>query len=90
MLENGRSTAQVQLYPRIIEFLGYYLFEHDINTVRGLIEKCRNVNGWSYYKLGQKLGVDGTTIIYWKNHNYIFKKDAFSILLELLKQNTPD
>jgi DNA-binding XRE family transcriptional regulator len=63
--EKGRNEPRIRYYPRIIEFLGYYPFEHETETLGGKLEKARRCNGWTYRRLGNALGVDGSTARRW-------------------------
>ena len=43
--ENGRYEPQVQHYPAIIKFLGYYPFNHETDTFAGKLMQIRYCNG---------------------------------------------
>jgi DNA-binding XRE family transcriptional regulator len=60
--ENGRSVPQVQLYPAIIAFLGYYPFEHDTRTIAGKLQQLIYCNGWSHKECAKMLRLDSGTI----------------------------
>jgi DNA-binding XRE family transcriptional regulator len=82
--ENGRGTPIISLYPGIIRFLGYYPFDHPLDTAAGLIDQCRYRLGLSYYNLGDVLGVHGSTVIDWKKAGVIFNRDCEEKMKELL------
>lgn len=60
--ENGRSVPQVQYYPAIILFLGYYPFEHETQTIAGKLQQLINCNGWNHVACGKALGMDSGTV----------------------------
>jgi DNA-binding XRE family transcriptional regulator len=63
--ENNRSIPQIKFYPKIIKFLGYIPFEIDTQDFAGKIKMYRYLNGLSYKKMGNIIGVDGSTIGEW-------------------------
>ncbi|VTP87267.1 transcriptional repressor DicA [Sphingobacterium daejeonense] len=64
--ENNRSKPQVQHYPNIIEFLGYFPFELEISTFEGKIKAYRYVNGLSQKSFAKNMGVDPATVNRWE------------------------
>ena len=82
--ENNVVKPQIKCYPKIIRFLGYYPYDHPIDTAAGLIERCRHILGLSYERLGELAGVNGSTLIYWKRKNAIGNKYIEENLLQLL------
>lgn len=64
--ENNRSQPQIQHYPAIIAFLGYYPFEHETESFAGKIKQLRYSKGYSYKQLGTLLGVNATTVRGWE------------------------
>src|SRR5580700_654085 len=64
--ENERSVPQIQYYPKLIEFLGYNPFPIDTETLGGRIKKYRIEQGLSHKKLGEKIGVDASTVSAWE------------------------
>ena len=77
--ENNRSQPQVQFYPRIISFLGYYPFDHETDTVGGRLQRLRYCNGWSYGMCARAFGVDGTTVQRWERLNALPKKHLWQM-----------
>ena len=65
--ENNRSQPQVNYFPRIIEFLGFFPFEFDTSTFIGKLKSYRFGNGLSHKRLGKILNVDATTIRGWES-----------------------
>nr|WP_317166116.1 helix-turn-helix transcriptional regulator [Sphingobacterium sp. SGL-16] len=64
--ENNRSKPQVQHYPDIIEFLGYFPFELDISTFEGKIKAYRYINGLSQKNFAKNMGIDPATVTRWE------------------------
>lgn len=60
--ENDYNKPTVSMYPKIIEFLGYFPFEIDTETVGGRIKKYRYLHGFSQEKMALFLNVDEGTI----------------------------
>ncbi|QEC61758.1 helix-turn-helix transcriptional regulator [Mucilaginibacter ginsenosidivorans] len=59
--ENGRSKPQVRFYPKILAFLQYNPFNHDIETVSGRLRHVRLCNGYSIKRFAQLVHVDPVT-----------------------------
>jgi DNA-binding XRE family transcriptional regulator len=72
--ENGRSIPQIQYYPKLIEFLGYNPFLVETETLGGRIKKYRIEQGLSHKKLGEKIGVDASTIGAWEENKHVPNK----------------
>lgn len=83
--ENERVAPQVQYYPKIIQFLGYYPFQKDLATPGGKIRYFRFVKGLSYKKFGKLLGVHSSTLCSWENHKHRPPKKSINLLNFLLK-----
>ena len=66
--ENERSIPQVQYYPKLIEYLGYFPFEVDTKTLGGKIKKYRFENGLTQEILAQKLGVNESTVFHYERN----------------------
>lgn len=60
--EKGRFVPQVQRYPAIIAFLGYYPFTHETQTIAGKLRQLLNCNGWSHKECAKALAIDIGTI----------------------------
>ena len=69
--ENGRSVPQIQYYPKLIEFLGYNPFPVETETLGGRIKKYRIEQGLSHKKLGEKIGVDASTVGAWEENEHM-------------------
>lgn len=66
--ENNRNQPQIQYYPKLIEFLGYFPFDIDTSIIGGRIKMFRYKNGLRQRKLGKLLGVDESTISSWERN----------------------
>lgn len=64
--ENNRSEPQVQYFPRIIEFLGYFPFELDTSKFEGRIKAYRYINGLSQKRFAKMMNVDPATVTRWE------------------------
>lgn len=64
--ENNRSEPQVQYYPHIIKFLGYFPFELDPSTFVGKIKAYRYFNGLSQKRFAKLMNVDPATATRWE------------------------
>lgn len=78
--ENGRAMPQVHLYPKVIEFLGYFPFDIDTSTLGGKIKKYRLLNGVSQEELAKQLGVNESTVFHYENGKH---KPLGNILVKL-------
>jgi DNA-binding XRE family transcriptional regulator len=65
--EKNRSLPQIQFYPSIIKFLGYFPFTVDTSTLVGKLKAYRYLNGLSHNRMGRLMEVDGSTICSWEN-----------------------
>ncbi len=87
--ENNRGEPQIQCYPKVIEFLGYFPFVIDTSTLRGKTKEYRFINGLSQEELAKNLGVDKSTVFHYENgkHRPSLKmtKNLELLLLEILK-----
>lgn len=57
--ENNSSEPQVNYFPQIIDFLGYFPFDFDPSTLAGKLKEYRYRNGLSQKQLGKVIEVDG-------------------------------
>lgn len=80
--ENSRSAPQVQFYPKIVEFLGYFPLEIDTTTLAGKIKMYRYRNGLSIGEMGRLVKVNPSTITGWETGNY---KPSVKSIKELQK-----
>ena len=68
--ENNNTVPQIQYFPRIIQFLGYYPFDHETETIAGKVLQLRNCLGLSYEECGEVFAVHATTIITWERGKF--------------------
>ncbi len=66
--ENGRSHPQIHYYPAIINFLEYYPFIHETDSLGGKLRQVRLSNGYTYQECASRFGVDTSTIKRWEKH----------------------
>ncbi len=64
--ENNRFEPQVQYYPRIIDFLGYFPFDIDMSTFEGKVKAYRYRNGLSQKYFAKLMNVDPATVARWE------------------------
>ena len=64
--KNNRTQPQINYFPRIMEFLGFFPFEFDMSTFIGKLKTYRYRNGLSHKRLEKILNVDATTIRGWE------------------------
>ena len=91
--ENNRFQPQIQFYPKIISFLGYYPFVGETETIGGVLLMSRRLHGFSHKRMGELVGADGSSIRRWERNltvpsDYILHKYydlAPSYLLSLSK-----
>ncbi len=77
---------QLQFYPKLIEFLGYFPFEIDTAVLGGKIKEYRYTNGLSYKELGKLVSVDPTTIRGWELGRNILSEKTRKVIMDLLNQ----
>ncbi len=53
--ENNRNQPMVKHYPAIINYLGYYPFDHETETLAGKLKQIRYVNGDSFKRFADNL-----------------------------------
>ncbi len=64
--ELNRYSPHVSYYKVIIEFLGYYPFSHETESLAGKILKYRYIHGLTHRQMGRKIGVNATAIGAWE------------------------
>lgn len=74
--ENGRNMPQLCNYPSIIEFLGYYPFPHEADTIAGKLLQLRYSKGLSFKACGALFGFNASTIRAWEKGTSIPKVTA--------------
>lgn len=80
--ENNRGKPQVEWYPQIIRFLGYFPFSIDTSTLAGRIRKYRYSNGLSQENLAKYLGVNESTVFHYEKGTH---KPSCCVLKKLQK-----
>ena len=60
--ENNRSEPQLNYYPLIIEFLGYFPWKFDIETLKGRLKEYRYRHGLSYRNFARMHRMDETNV----------------------------
>jgi len=84
--ENGRSVPQIQYYPKLIDFLGYNPFPVETETLGGRIKKYRIEYGLSHKKLGERIGVDASTVGAWEDNEHVPLAKFLRVIKELMNQ----
>ncbi|WP_376765843.1 helix-turn-helix domain-containing protein [Chitinophaga polysaccharea] len=56
--ENNKSQPGIQLYPKVIEFLGYFPFTLNTDKLSGRITMYRYMNGLTQASLAKMLSVN--------------------------------
>jgi DNA-binding XRE family transcriptional regulator len=69
--ELGKANPLVQHYPAIIAFLGYYPFDHEIESIGGKLKQLRYCNGYTIEQCGIVLGGDKFTVRNWEHYPYL-------------------
>ncbi|WP_295794701.1 helix-turn-helix transcriptional regulator [Mucilaginibacter sp.] len=93
--ETNRFVPQINLYPAIFLYLGYYPFTHETETIGGKVKQLRNCLGLPYEAAGEIFAVYATTVRGWelnKNHPTARKRlliqARFDSLPDFLKNKT--
>ena len=63
--ETNKAVPMIRMYPRVIEFLGYYPFPEP-QTLGERILSYRRHNGISVKRLARQIGVDEQTLGKWE------------------------
>jgi DNA-binding transcriptional regulator YiaG len=64
--ETNRFVPQINLYPAIFQYLGFYPFAHETESIGGKMKQLRNCLGLSYQAAGEVFAVYGTTVRGWE------------------------
>jgi transcriptional regulator with XRE-family HTH domain len=64
--ELGRYRPRVSNYPGITKFLGYYPFEHEVESIGGKLLQVRYCNGYSCKRMAEILKIDTATFRKWE------------------------
>ena len=83
--EKNRSAPQIQYFPNIIKFLGYFPFE--LTTLSGRLKAHRQINGLTQKQLGKILEVDGTTVCSWELKQNEPHNEVLATLYAILDKN---
>jgi DNA-binding XRE family transcriptional regulator len=83
--EKNRSVPQIQFFPNIISFLGYFPIDIDTNTFSGRLKFYRYKNGLSQKQLGKILNVDGATVCSWESDEFQPMRKTMTKLQTLLE-----
>ncbi|ASU36342.1 hypothetical protein MuYL_4457 [Mucilaginibacter xinganensis] len=78
--ENGRAIPQIQHYPLIIAFLGYYPFTHETDSIAGKLKQLRFCLGYSYEQCGEVFVVNASTIRAWELCHNLPSKSKQSLI----------
>lgn len=84
--ENDRGEPQIQVYPKIIKFLGYFPFDIDTSTLGGKIKEYRYLNGLTQERIAKELGVDESTVFHYENGKHKPLKITMEKLKEILEK----
>lgn len=68
--ENGRSSPQIQYYPKLIEFWGYNPWPVDDESIGGQIRRYRFEHGLNHKKLSKITGFDPATLASWEGKTH--------------------
>jgi hypothetical protein len=82
------SQPQLRHYPLVLQFLGYYPFQHAIDTISGKITQIRFCNGYSYARLGRQLLVDASTVRAWELETFKVSTEK-KLMIEALWTQLP-
>lgn len=83
--ENDRSSPQIRYMPDIIQFLGYNPVMIESVSLGEMIKDYRIRNGLSCKKLGNKLGVDASTVGAWEKGECVPKRKNLKLLNLMLE-----
>jgi DNA-binding transcriptional regulator YiaG len=64
--EKNRYEPQVQHYPKIIAFLGYYPFNHETETLAGKLRQIRYCNGFDFKRCAALFRVSTDAVKRWE------------------------
>ena len=79
--ENNNTVPQIQHFPRIIQFLGYYPFNHETESMGGKVRMLRHCLGLSYEAAGEVFAVHASTIITWERNRFQPAPDKAALIL---------
>jgi transcriptional regulator with XRE-family HTH domain len=64
--ENDRAFPQIHHYPGIIQFLEYYPFTNETDSIAGKLQQVRYCLGYSYEQIGVLLEANASTVRHWE------------------------
>jgi DNA-binding XRE family transcriptional regulator len=77
-------TPFVKHYPAIINLLGYYPFNEEMESLGGKIKRYRFTNGITQEQFALLLDTDRSTVSQWENNKYVPLLPTKKRILELL------
>jgi DNA-binding transcriptional regulator YiaG len=84
--EKNRSSPQVQHYPKIIAYLGYYPFRYNTETLAGKLTQIRHSYGWSYRQCAKMLHISEDAAKRWERGKPIMNGNV-KLLIEKIWEN---
>jgi len=82
--EHGLWKPFVRHYPKIIQFLGYYPFYHEIETLGGKIKKYRFEHGLTQGQFANLFNTDKCTVSFWETNRRMPLEKTVVILKKIL------
>lgn len=82
--ELGLWEPFVRHYPKIIQFLGYYPFTHEVETLGGRIKKYRFENGLTQPEFAKLLNTDKCTVSFWETNRRLPLQKTVQVLNKIL------
>lgn len=64
--ENNRNAPDIALYPAIFQFLGYYPFTHETDSINGKFLQVRRCFGLGRQVFAKEYHLDYKTIVKWE------------------------
>jgi transcriptional regulator with XRE-family HTH domain len=84
--ENEKASPQIHSYPSVIQFLGYYPFTHETESLAGKLQQLRYCKGYSYKQMGALFEVDGSTVRCWELKKAVHNSFNQSLIIQLWTQ----
>ena len=82
--EKNHSEPQIQYYPAITKFLGYFSWVIPETGLGGRIKRYRYENGLSLLEMGKLVGSHQTTVLSWEEGSSKPRAAALKVLQEIL------
>lgn len=86
MWENNRSNPQINLLPKIKNFLGNLPLQLPIKTLGDKIVAFRKIHGLSQRELSKLLAIDNSTLRYWERNKHYPSKKLMKKISEFFKK----